>query len=149
MFRCVGLALSLLLIQISLAASHKTVQVYFFNSSSETEANPLGLVAVGRQVPAAAPARPAIEALLGGPSETERAKGFRALDSHGLRLQKLVNRGGAWTVYFVSAGGKTWPGTLSPARFEQAVKRTMLQFPTVKSVTVYVDGRSDFASGRG
>jgi spore germination protein GerM len=130
------------------AQKQRPVQVYLYNASAESEQNPLGLAPIERLAPTAAPARTALEALLAGPNRTEIREGFKALDSEGLKLRSLVNRSGTWHVKFASKNGKTWPGTLSPARFQQAVIRTMKQFPTVRRVVVYVDGRTDFASGR-
>jgi hypothetical protein len=129
-------------------APNKLVSIFFYHQGQETHANPLGLGSVKRRVPASAPAKPALLALLGGPNSTERSRGYFPLDSAGLSVQKLINKKGTWHLYFVSHGPKTWPGDLSPARFHQAVEKTMLQFPTVRRVVVYVNGRTDFASGR-
>lgn len=58
-------------------AALKEVKVYFYHDPSEY----IDLAPVTRSVNATAPARPAIEALLKGPTATEKRRGFDSLAS--------------------------------------------------------------------
>jgi len=129
-------------------AGQRQVRVYFPRDGNPHPRDPFNLQFVVRQVATAAPARPALEALLAGPTSAEKRRRLRALDAGGLAVGGLVIGGGTARVDFVSRGGKRWAGDLSPAEFRQAVERTLKQFSTVRSVTVSVDGKTNFDSQR-
>jgi Sporulation and spore germination len=130
------------------AQRQRQVRVYFPRDGNPHPRDPFNLQFVVRNVAASAPARPALESLLAGPTSTEKRRRLRALDSAGLKVGSLVIDNGTARVDFVSRGGKRWAGDLSPAEFRQAVERTLKQFSTVRRVTVSVDGRTDFDSSR-
>ncbi|HEX8776350.1 MAG TPA: GerMN domain-containing protein [Pyrinomonadaceae bacterium] len=132
----------------SSAAAQRQVRIYFPRDGNPHPRDPFNLQFVVRHVASAAPARPALEALLTGPTAAERQRRLRALDAEGLNLSTLVIKGGEARVDFVSRGGKRWAGDLSPAEFRRAVERTLKQFSTVRSVVVSVDGKTDFDSSR-
>ena len=128
------------------------VQVYFpmEGDAPDSTKNPWNLQPVARRVPAAAPLRPAIEALLKGPTRQEQQKGFGPLDAKGIYIVKLAVKGG--TAYASFAHRKSWPGwsgDLSPFSFGDAVERTMKQFPHVRSTVVCVDGLVNFGDESG
>ncbi len=129
-------------------SGQRQVRVYFPREGNPHPRDPFNLQFVVRQVATAAPARPALEALLAGPTAAEKRRRLRPLDAGGLAISALVIGGGTARVDFVSRGGKRWAGDLSPAEFRQAVERTLKQFSTVRSVTVSVDGKTNFDSGR-
>lgn len=126
----------------------RQVRVYFPRDGNPHPRDPFNLQFVVRNVAASAPARPALESLLAGPTSAEKRRRLRALDAGGLKVGSLVIGNGTARVDFVSRGGKRWAGDLSPAEFRQAVERTLKQFSTVRRVTVSVDGRTDFDSSR-
>jgi hypothetical protein len=130
------------------AERQRQVRVYFPRDGNPHPRDPFNLQFVVRNVAASAPARPALESLLAGPTVTEKRRRLRALDAEGLKVGSLVIGNGTARVDFVSRGGKRWAGDLSPAEFRQAVERTLKQFSTVRRVTVSVDGRTDFDSSR-
>lgn len=132
----------------SSASGQRQVRVYFPRDGNPHPRDPFNLQFVVRNVSSAAPARPALEALLTGPTTAERQRRLRALDAEGLNISTLVIKGGEARVGFVSRGGKRWAGDLSPAEFRRAVERTLKQFSTVRSVVVLVDGKTDFDSSR-
>jgi hypothetical protein len=132
----------------SAASSQRQVRVYFPRDGNPHPRDPFNLQFVVRRVAMAAPARPTLEALLAGPTLQERQRRLRALDAEGLYISTLVIKDGAARVDFVARGGKRWAGDLSPSEFRRAVERTLLQFSTVRSVVVSVDGKTDFDSGR-
>jgi hypothetical protein len=132
----------------SSASGQRQVRAYFPRDGNPHPRDPFNLQFVVRNVSSAAPARPALEALLTGPTAAEKQRRLRPLDAGGLNLSTLVIKGGEARVDFVSRGGKRWAGDLSPAEFRRAVERTLKQFSTVRSVVVSVDGKTDFDSSR-
>ena len=127
-------------------AARKEVKVYFYHDPGEY----IDLAPVTRSVNAIAPARPAIEALLKGPTVAERQRGFGPLASaSAFRIGSLKISGGTARINFVStrrwAG---WPGDLAPVRFKTAVELTLKQFPSVRRVIVSLNGDEKFYDGR-
>ena len=123
------------------------VKVYFYHDPGEY----IDLAPVTRSVNAVAPARPAIEALLKGPTAAERRRGFGPLASASdFRIGSLRINGGTARINFVStrrwAG---WPGDLAPVRFKTAVELTLKQFPSVRRVIVSLNGDAKFYDERG
>ena len=122
----------------------KEVKVYFYHEPGEY----IDLAPVTRSVNAVAPARPAIEALLKGPTAAERRRGFGPLASaNHFRIGSLKISGGTARINFIS--NRRWPGDLAPVRFKTAVELTLKQFPSVRRVIVSLNGDKDFASERG
>jgi hypothetical protein len=120
------------------------VRVYFVREGDFSPKNPFNLQPVLRTVDATAPARPALEALLAGPTAEEQEKGFIALDTDGLSIVSLTITGRTARVSLARRGGPKWAGTLAPATLRQAVERTLRQFPTIRRVIISVDGYTDF-----
>ncbi|HKQ50813.1 MAG TPA: GerMN domain-containing protein [Pyrinomonadaceae bacterium] len=127
------------------------VQVYFpkEGDSADMNNNPWNLQPVARRVPAAAPLRPAIEALLKGPTAQEREQGFGVLDTNGLQIVKVAVKSGTAYVSFAHRKGTAWLGDLSPFTFGDAVTRTMKQFPHVRNTVVCADGVTNFGDESG
>jgi len=125
----------------------KEVKVYFYHDPGEY----IDLAPVTRSVNANAPARPAIEALLKGPSAAERRRGFESLASASdFRIGSLKISGGTVRINFVSTGRWAgWPGDLAPVRFKTAVELTLKQFPAVHRVIVSLNGDEKFYDERG
>lgn len=128
-------------------ASRKEVKVYFYHDPGEY----IDLAPVTRSVNAVAPARPAIEALLKGPTAVERRRGFESLASASqFRIGSLKISGGTARINFVSnRRWSGWPGDLAPVRFKTAVELTLKQFPSVQRVIVSLNGDEKFADERG
>ena len=122
--------------------ARKEVKVYLYHEQGEY----IDLSPVTRSVNANAPARPAIEALLKGPTAEERQRGFGELASASeFRIGSLSIRGGTARVNFVSKRGWAgWPGDTAPIRFKTAVELTLKQFPAVRQVIVSVNGDAKF-----
>ncbi len=127
------------------------VQIYFpkEGDSADMNNNPWNLQPVPRRVPAAAPLRPAIEALLKGPTAQEKAQGFDVLDTNGLSIVKVAVKSGTAYVSFAHRKGTDWLGDLSPYTFGDAVARTMKQFPRVRRTVVCADGITNFGDESG
>lgn len=122
--------------------ARKEVKVYLYHDPGEY----IDLAPVTRWVSEAAPARPAIEALLKGPTAAERRRGFESIVSaNTFRIGSLKITGGIARINFIShrrwAG---WGGDLAPVRFKTAVELTLKQFPTVRTVIVSLNGDEKF-----
>ena len=128
-------------------AARKEVKVYFYHEPGEY----IDLAPVTRSVSATTPARPAIEALLKGPTAEEKRKGIESLASaRDFRIGSLSIRGGTARVNFVSKRSWAgWPGDLAPVRFKTAVELTLKQFPSVQRVIVSLNGDAKFYDERG
>ena len=124
-------------------AARKEVKVYFYHDPGEY----VDLAPVKRSVNASAPAGPAIEALLKGPTAAESRKGFQSLASaRDFRIGSLKISNGTARINFIStrrwAG---WAGDLAPVRFKTAVELTLKQFPSVQRVIVSLNGDEKFS----
>ncbi len=128
-------------------ADRKEVKVYLYHDPGEV----IDLAPVTRSVNAAAPARPAIEALLKGPTAAERRSGFGPLASaREFRIGSLkISRGTARVNFVTTRRWAGWPGDLAPVRFKTAVELTLKQFPSVQRVIVSLNGDEKFYSERG
>lgn len=138
--------------QADKSARTAEVQVYFpkEGDSADVNNNPWNLQPVARRVPAAAPLRPAIEALLAGPTPQEERQGFGGLDVRGLYVVKVAVKGGtAYANFAHRRDWAGWSGDLSPFSFGDAVERTMKQFPHVRRAVVCVDGVVNFGDESG
>ena len=143
MFACAAVSV---VPQVKVVA-RKEVKVYFYHDPGEY----IDLAPVRRSVNAAAPARPAIEALLKGPTAAERRRGFASLASASdFRIGSLKITGGTARINFISTRRWTgWAGDLAPVRFKTAVELTLKQFPTVERVIVSLNGDEKFYDERG
>ncbi len=136
--------------QADKSSRNTEVQVYFPKEGDSADANnPWNLQPVARRVPAAAPLRPAIEALLAGPTPQEEQQGFGRLDVKGIYVVKVAVRDGTAYASFAHRKGTGWAGDLSPFSFGDAVERTMKQFPHVRRAVVCVDGVVNFGDESG
>jgi hypothetical protein len=111
--------------------------------------NPSNLQPVMREVNAAAPLRPTIEALLAGPTRKETRLGFGGHDVRGMYIVKVAVKNGTAYAGFVHRNWAGWSGDLSPLAFGDGVERTLKQFPGVRWTVVCVDGVVNFADESG
>lgn len=130
-------------------ASQKKKQVRIYlpkdGDSADVNNNPFNLQPVTRSVNAAAPMRPALEALLAGPTAGEERQGFQGHDVKGLYLVKVaIKNATAYASFAHRAGWAGWSGDLSPSAFRSGVERTLRQFPSVRQTVICVDGTENF-----
>jgi spore germination protein GerM len=124
------------------SARTKKVKIYFYHEPGEY----IDLSPIERRVSAVSPARAAIDALLKGPTEAERNRGFDGLAGAGefaIGSLKIV-RGTARINFVVSRTWAGFPGDIAPARFKKAVELTLKQFPDVRRVIVSLNGDRNF-----
>jgi ABC-type oligopeptide transport system substrate-binding subunit len=122
------------------------VKIYLVRESDEyDERNPHNLVAVKRRANAEFPLRSALIALTGKVTRAEeQAKLFSPM--FGIKLLSVRLKNGTAYTYFTMPEGDHFSGDGSPFIFEDAVKRTAMQFPMVKKVVVCLDGVLNFWS---
>jgi len=124
------------------ASKSQRVKIYFYHDPGEY----IDLSPVTRTIRSATPARVAIQALLAGPAEAERQKGFDGLaGANEFAIGKLTIKNGTARINFVVS--RTWagfPGDIAPARFKKAVELTLKQFAGVKRVIVSLNGDVNF-----
>lgn len=131
-------------------AQTKAVKVYFLKDPYDDSdpKNPGGLGAVTRKVSAKSPLREALLALTVGPTAAEEKRGYSS-STWGIKLLSVKLKGGTAYTYFTMPEGAMFSGDNSPFIFEDAVKKTALQFPHVRKVVVCLDGILDFGSESG
>lgn len=127
------------------AARTTTVQAYFSNPGLAPPPDvDCGVVfPVSRTVPwTTAPARAALEALLAGPTETERTSGYGTSINPGVTIRSLVVEDGVAAADFSEELERTGGSCLVTAIRAQ-IERTLLQFPAVRSVRISIAGRTE------
>lgn len=88
-------------------------------------------------------ARGALEELLKGPTKAEDDKGFITSINKGVKIQKLVIENGTAKVDFDSQLEYQTGGSCRVAAIRNQIKQTLLQFPSVSSVLISIDGRTE------
>ena len=123
-------------------AKTKKVKIYFYHEPGEY----IDLAPVERHVSAVSPARAAMNALLQGPTDEERSRGFDGLSGAGeFAIGSLkISRGAARINFVVSRTWAGFPGDIAPARFKKAVELTLRQFTNVRRVIVSLNGDRNF-----
>jgi spore germination protein GerM len=123
----------------------RMVRVYFpvEPPTSGPELKPLQ-----RRVDANSPLRPAIEALIAGPTAEEATRGYVSVAYGDLRLASVKLQRGVARIDFTREIRSDYnPGDLETLRFQEAVVKTAKQFPSVKKVIVCVNGLNEFGIG--
>jgi hypothetical protein len=121
----------------------KKVKLYLWRVNDQFRSQNFVLSAVPRYVNPKAPLRPTLEALFKGVTEDEMEYGFDSV-TFGMKFEGVVLKQGVATVKFSQPPNETNYGSLGPSIFEQAVKKTALQFPTVKKVKICAIGDTLF-----
>ncbi|HUQ32278.1 MAG TPA: hypothetical protein VM095_09160 [Pyrinomonadaceae bacterium] len=133
------------------AARKKQVSIFLpkDGDAPDPRSNPSNLQPVMREVNAAAPLRPTIEALLAGPTQKETRQGFGGHDVRGMYIVKVAVKNGTAYASFAHRNWAGWSGDLSPLAFGDGVELTLKQFPGVRRTIVCVDGVVNFADESG
>lgn len=119
------------------------VEVFFGNSERDPQALDCSHVyPVRRTIPATdAVARAAIEQLLEGPTAEEKKEGYFTSLNRGVSIRKLdIHQGTAW-VDFGKAFDEGVAGSCRVEAIRAQVEQTLLQFESVRSVRITVEGR--------
>lgn len=123
----------------------KVIRIYF---PVEPPTEGPELKPLPRQVDATSPLRPAIEALIAGPTSAEAKEGYVGVAYGDLKLASVKLERGVARIDFTREIRSDYnPGDLQTLRFQEAVVKTAKQFPSVKKVIVCVNGLNEFGIG--
>lgn len=101
-------------------------------------------IAVERKVPKTlAVTKTAIEALLRGATQEEINKGFVSNINSGVRIQKLIIENGVAKIDFDEQLEFQVGGSCRVAAIRAQITETLKQFPTVDSVVISINGRTE------
>jgi spore germination protein GerM len=90
-----------------------------------------------------AAARAALSELFSGPTEKEKVNGYFTSINPGVKIQKLTIENGIARADFDITLEKAVGGSCRVAAIRAQIRETLLQFPTVKSVIISIDGRTE------
>lgn len=132
-------------IPIKIKAERSEMIVRPFFAKNEITGSTCSVVfPVSRLVPKSqAVARAALEELLKGPTEEERAWGYYSNINSGVKIQSLViDETGTAKVDF-SNELETTGGSCRVTEIRSEITFTLKQFPTIKNVIISIDGRTE------
>lgn len=135
------------LVQVPLTATpgdSKTMSVkVFWGAPGDNQMDCTAVVPLERTVAATSSvARAAIAALLAGPTDAEKADGYFSSIPIGVRLQKLSIVGGIAYADFDQTLDRGVGGSCRVAAIRAQITKTLMQFSTVDSVVISIDGRT-------
>ncbi|MFH0892590.1 MAG: GerMN domain-containing protein [Candidatus Falkowbacteria bacterium] len=135
-------------IPINFASREETtaVKVFWNNSGLDPEISCNQVFPTERSVPKTeAPARAALQELLGGVTESEEADGFSTSINSGVTIKSLAITGGTARVDFDDKLEFQVGGSCRVSAIRAQITETLKQFPTVKEVIISVNGRTEDA----
>ena len=132
-------------IPIRVSGDSMTVKVYFINQNEDPQRLDCSRVdAVSRTVPkSVAAARAALEMLLAGPTESEKQAGFITVINAGVTVASLSIQDGVARVTFSRELQEGVGGSCRVTTIRSQVEQTLMQFPSVTSVRLSVEGYAD------
>lgn len=121
------------------------IKVFFSSSYFDPNSENCGKVyPVERVLPKTqAPARAAIEALLQGPEELEKKGGYYTNLNENIKLQKISIVNDTAYVDFNEKLGQNVGGSCLVSAICSQIQETLKQFPTIRSVEMSIDGRTN------
>ncbi len=120
------------------------VKTFFNNNNLDPEITCTKVFAVARQVPkTTAVVRAALEQLLAGPSEQEKARGYFTNINPGVVIQKLTVADGIAKVDFGQTLEQAVGGSCRVSAIRAQINETLKQFSTVKDVIISVNSRTE------
>jgi len=121
-----------------------TIKAYFNNNKLDPEISCNKVFPVEREVPKTqAVGRAALEKLLKGPSEPEKEMGFFTSINTEVKIQKLVIEDGVAKVDFDERLDFQVGGSCRVSAIRAQITETLKQFPTVNSVIISINGRTE------
>lgn len=126
------------------ATSTTAVKAFFSNNNLDKDITCNKVFPVERQIAkTAAVARAALEELLKGPSEAEKAQGFYTSINPGVKIQKLTIADGTAKVDFDNQLEFQVGGSCRVSAISAQITETLKQFSTVKKVIISINGRTE------
>jgi len=131
-----------LIFQKNLENDILTVQIFFSNSKLGNIATCENVYPIERQIPKVkSVASSALEELIKGPTASEKSKGYMTNIVASSKVKKLIIEDGVAKIDFVSELEKVPRGSCANKAIHAQISETLLQFPTVSSVQITVDGK--------
>jgi len=126
-------------------ASHTMkVKAYFNSDKLDPESSCKKVFPVEREIATTdAPARAALDELLAGPTPMEQTAGYSTSINSGVTIQGLTIRDGVAAVDFDEQLGFQVGGSCRVSAIRAQITETLMQFSTVKSVVVSIDGQTE------
>lgn len=120
------------------------VKAYFNNNQMDPEISCNKVFPIEREIAKTeAVARAAIEELLKGPLSTESSQGFFTSINSGVEIQKLIINNNVAEIDFNDALEFQVGGSCRVSAIRAQITETLKQFPTVKSVIISINGRTE------
>ncbi|MCU0678938.1 MAG: GerMN domain-containing protein [Planctomycetes bacterium] len=121
-----------------------TVKVYFNNDKLDPEISCTKVFPVDREIAATtAVARAALAAMLLGPTDAEKAEGYFTSINPGVAIQSLTIDDGVARADFDLEIEARVGGSCRVSAIRAQIEETLKQFPTVQSVVISVNGRTE------
>lgn len=119
-------------------------KLYFNNNEMDPEYSCQKVFPVDRGISQTqAVARATLEELLKGPTRQEILDGFFTSINSGVKIQKLTIENGVAKVDFDSNLEKAVGGSCRVSAIRNQIIQTLLQFKTIQSVVISIDGRTE------
>jgi len=120
------------------------VKVFFSNNKLDPQITCYKVFPVEREIPKTpAVARAALEELLAGPTEQEKAQGYLTSINPGVIIQKLEIIQGVAKVDFDETLEKAVGGSCRVTAIRSQIEQTLEQFPTVEQEVISINGRTE------
>lgn len=120
------------------------IKVYFNNSRLDPEVSCNKVFPVERKITKTqSVARAAIEELLKGPAENEKAEGFFTSINQGVKIQKLSIKDGVASIDFDGQLEFQVGGSCRVSAIRHEITETLKQFSPVQEVIISIDGRTE------
>ncbi len=121
-----------------------TVKVFFNNSELDPEFSCNKVFPVEREIPKTqAVARAALEELLKGATDVDKEQGFFTNINPDVKIQSLSVENGVAKVDFDEQLEFQVGGSCRVSAIRAQITQTLKQFPTVNSVIISIDGRTE------
>lgn len=121
-----------------------TVEVFFNNSKLDPEISCNKVFPVEREIPKTqAVARAALEELLKGATDVDKEQGFSTSVNPDVKIQSLSVENGVARVDFNEQLEFQVGGSCRVSAIRAQITQTLKQFPTVNSVIISIDGRTE------
>jgi spore germination protein GerM len=118
---------------------------YFANDKLDPNVTCEKVFPVERQVAKTdAIAKAALEELLKGVTEKEKANGYRSTINAGVKINKLTIVNGIAKVDFSETMGEAVGGSCKVNFIRKQIEQTLKQFSTVKSVVISINGDLEY-----
>ncbi len=131
-------------VRFSLIEEAMRVKAYFNNDKLDPEFSCNKVFPVGKEVPKTkAVARAALDELLKGPTEAEKSKGYFTSINPGVKIQRLTIENSTAKIDFDEQLEFQVGGSCRVAAIRAQITETLKQFPTVDSVIISINGRTE------